>query len=945
MSREFDRRITSGGRAAPARAAALAAAAEEGPARPGATEIPIDTLATGAGAAALGAAPLPEQGSPIQRAIAYARGLGAPGAPGHARAFSASPGDEPPPQRELLADPAVQRTSSGASAVHLQQLHKGIPIFQASQVVQFDPSGAIEGAAGQAVDVADDDAPPAPAVRPEEALLTAARYLAEAAPDDEPAEDQFKQPLREPPLILGDYRPQITAAFPDKADAPTVFTRGPFGAAPKASLTWLPIEGQLHLAYEFTLAMPDLTSRYRVLVDALDNELLYCQAIAHYASARGNVHAVDGASARQRVDFPLPPATYGLPIPAGLPPGFPGDWVDNEFADGNNALTSLGDTDQTVRGKRVGGVVEFNPADPLGNGQRLLNAFYFVNRAHDFFYLLGFRERDGSFQRRNLSAGGAPSDPVDVRVYEGFVNGTATMLTLVDGTSPVMRLGAMPNALFHTALDSSVVYHEYTHGVSNRLVGGPLNVRALEAAQSQALGEALSDFFACIMNRTTVVGAWVMQNDVGIRTAPYDSGYPGHFGMLGRKPYTKIHGAGEIYCAALMELSRAIDPELCAQLVIDSLRLVPANPTFLQARDALLRAIDHMLAAGAMGGAEHREVHEAAWRAFTRFGMGPGAQAPSALTLSGVTADLGALEAGLSAPHDDLTLIEGIDQGVEQRLQAAEIRTFEQLAATTPARLARVIARSGINAQYIIKSGWIERARKLAGERGRAGAPTPEPEPAAPAEGAGPQRGHERQRPTSFTVRLNLGAENSVQKTEVIHARDGERSEWAGWNEQRLIDFIRRHTGLDEPAPAAITQRLDGAAVGLDDAGAAPSGQAAGADPAGLGAAAGRLEGETVKQPAGADLLRLRLRFEPRGALGQPEYVWEIVADELETGQRALLGREQGRLAPDGAAQEIDTVVDLPPVGRYRLSSTLLIPAHRLFIHAPGPMLRVEPPA
>ncbi len=48
-----------------------------------------------------------------------------------------------------------------------------------------------------------------------------------------------------------------------------------------------------------------------------------------------------------------------------------------------------------------------------------------------------------------------------------------------------------------TAFDSSVVFHEFTHGVTNRLVGGRLYARALDATQSSGMGEGWSDYVAC----------------------------------------------------------------------------------------------------------------------------------------------------------------------------------------------------------------------------------------------------------------------------------------------------------------------------------------------------------------------------------------------------------------------------------------------------------------
>ena len=43
--------------------------------------------------------------------------------------------------------------------------------------------------------------------------------------------------------------------------------------------------------------------------------------------------------------------------------------------------------------------------------------------------------------------------------------------------SPIMNMGLVTSTNRHTAFDSDVVFHEFMHGVTNRLVGGPLNAR------------------------------------------------------------------------------------------------------------------------------------------------------------------------------------------------------------------------------------------------------------------------------------------------------------------------------------------------------------------------------------------------------------------------------------------------------------------------------------
>jgi extracellular elastinolytic metalloproteinase len=84
----------------------------------------------------------------------------------------------------------------------------------------------------------------------------------------------------------------------------------------------------------------------------------------------------------------------------------------------------------------------------------------------------------------------------------------------------------------HTALDADVVFHEFTHGLTNRLVGGTRQGHTLDAPQSQGMDEGWSDFFALTIQnffRTpnhqaerVIIGDWVVNDQTGIRSNPYD---------------------------------------------------------------------------------------------------------------------------------------------------------------------------------------------------------------------------------------------------------------------------------------------------------------------------------------------------------------------------------------------------------------------------------------
>ena len=164
-----------------------------------------------------------------------------------------------------------------------------------------------------------------------------------------------------------------------------------------------------------------------------------------------------------------------------------------------------------------------------------------------------------------------------------------------------------------------------------------MNASALEEPQSGGMGEGWSDYIACTINDTDIVGNWVVNNSKGIRMHPYDSNYPNNFGDIGRGEFDEVHNIGEIWAATLLELNRTIGKDLAVQLVVDALPLTPANPSFLDARDAILLAIDHMLQAGRLKQDEFNKVKADAWKVFAKFGMGVGAQS-NGPSLEGVVA-------------------------------------------------------------------------------------------------------------------------------------------------------------------------------------------------------------------------------------------------------------------------------------------------------------------
>lgn len=528
---------------------------------------------------------------------------------------------------ELIPDPAVQATSSGRRVVHLHQHYRGVPVFQAGCMLTFDRDGSLQDLRNATVS-AREGFQLIPAVGAEAAAREGARHV----------------------LPLSRFKPRTLASFPHPY-RPTILHQGPFAEPIPVHLVLFPVGTRARLAWCMTLALPDQRGEYDLVVSAdqpADHppgrpDVLYCRSILASVLAQGHIFFPFPAPAASRLQpFPAPLGA----LPASLRPpvqGFPFDWVDRDSLQGNCTSVFLTNTKKSFKGAPAGGSTTFSPAAATGNDQKMVNAFYFCNVMHDFFYALGFDEAAGNFQNVNRIHAGLGGDCVIVRIFNTVLNGHATMRGRPDGRSGEMRLGVLPGSLRHTALDPDVVIHEFTHGVTERTVGGPMNFRALESAQSIALAEGWSDYYALTFQsyglpaeaEKTAFGDWVADRPAGLRGFLYDDGFPKTFGDLGRDRYQNAANCGEVWCAALMRMNREIGRELGGdtqrgheigwQAVFDGLKLVRPNPGFLQARDAIYLALDDLRNAGLLSAPDHQAAATATRRAFGLLGMGPGA--------------------------------------------------------------------------------------------------------------------------------------------------------------------------------------------------------------------------------------------------------------------------------------------------------------------------------
>src|SRR5206468_2215938 len=104
-------------------------------------------------------------------------------------------------------------------------------------------------------------------------------------------------------------------------------------------------------------------------------------------------------------------------------------------------------------------------------------------------------EAAGNFQNDNFDRGGIGDDAVQADAQDGGGFNNANMSAAEDGEPGRMQMYIFDGPKPHRdgVFDATVVLHEYTHGLSLRLVGGGIGISEL---QPSGMGEGWSDFYA-----------------------------------------------------------------------------------------------------------------------------------------------------------------------------------------------------------------------------------------------------------------------------------------------------------------------------------------------------------------------------------------------------------------------------------------------------------------
>ncbi|KAK0450463.1 Fungalysin metallopeptidase-domain-containing protein [Desarmillaria tabescens] len=369
-------------------------------------------------------------------------------------------------------------------------------------------------------------------------------------------------------------------------------------------------DGSVALTHVVQVLNADANTGYEAFVDAHSGDII---ALTDFSSqAAYAVVPITEASVAEGEQLLINPEN-----PSSSPQG----WVQNGETAGNNAISYKGVLLTTTQQSSPNIFsYRYNTAiDPLLGGNvdaARTNAFYIINRVHDFLYQYGFTEATYNFQQDNFGKGGQGGDRVQISVQDVSDVNNAEFLTLPDGQSGLCSMYIWTNAIPSRdgSLENDILVHEMTHGLTNRLTGGG-TARCLQTLESAGLGEGWSDAMAEWTEQTSstvsdyVLGVWVSNNPRGIRHYPYSTNpntNPLRYSSL--NALFEVHDIGEVWAnmlhnvyAALVQAfgwsSTAMDDAtgnagnvVYLHLFVDALSLQPCNPTFVQARDAWIQA-------------------------------------------------------------------------------------------------------------------------------------------------------------------------------------------------------------------------------------------------------------------------------------------------------------------------------------------------------------------
>lgn len=233
----------------------------------------------------------------------------------------------------------------------------------------------------------------------------------------------------------------------------------------------------------------------------------------------------------------------------------------------------------------------------------------------------GVNGDDGSgiFAMAGGADGGSVNIPVIMATYQDCQKIRASIDVGIDVEVTLQLPQVVGPKNLDASFDNGVIAHEYGHGISNRLTGGPAQAGCL--TNDEQMGEGWSDFFTLVTThlpgdtpeKARGIGTYVSNQEVdgrGIRDFPYSTDM-----TISPKTYDDIKGTsaphplGEVWVAALWDMywgfidKYGYDPDINNQesgnakaihVVMRGMVEQGCSPGFVDGRDGLLKADEVM---------------------------------------------------------------------------------------------------------------------------------------------------------------------------------------------------------------------------------------------------------------------------------------------------------------------------------------------------------------
>ncbi|MFY1045564.1 T9SS-dependent M36 family metallopeptidase [Chryseobacterium sp. GP-SGM7] len=242
----------------------------------------------------------------------------------------------------------------------------------------------------------------------------------------------------------------------------------------KQKLTFVEVNSNLKLAYEFSFQEPKSSDYWNILVDANSGEIiskenlnLSCNFHSD-AYSSGFADIITSQNTQKNYLKLVDNATYNVfPLPVEAPTFGSRSVISNPWilASSPEGWHSTGTTSYTItRGNNVfayedaanknepgfspdGGVnrnfdfpFSINGTPSFNRSAAITNLFYINNKVHDIFYKFGFTESARNFQQNNFGKGGIGNDYVAAESQDGGSLNNANFTTPADGNKPLMQM-------------------------------------------------------------------------------------------------------------------------------------------------------------------------------------------------------------------------------------------------------------------------------------------------------------------------------------------------------------------------------------------------------------------------------------------------------------------------------------------------------------------------